>query len=175
MTALSGLVGSSSPKARPTSFSYRPASPNDTPANAGDWTLSITIFVIMRLSLFLSQIQIHQVMGQSAYRHSSCLAESPPYASDRPVHCQGSALQMLAYPFLGRGLPYLGSPRSRPLTSSQSLPGCGSPSIDGPECGCVPHRTPHRPAGGGSVRPKFVFLNRRKNRDTNPQRFDSSG
>src|SRR5581483_2081716 len=47
MTALRELSGSSSPNARPTSFSYCPTSPNDVPPKVGDWTLSIMIFVIM--------------------------------------------------------------------------------------------------------------------------------
>ena len=46
ITALRGLLGSTSPNARPTSFSYWPTAPNDTPSNVGDSTRVITILVM---------------------------------------------------------------------------------------------------------------------------------
>src|SRR6266851_4786978 len=47
ITALRGSLGSISPNARPTSFSYGPTSPNDTPPNVGDSTRVIWIRVML--------------------------------------------------------------------------------------------------------------------------------
>ena len=46
ITALRGSWGSTSPNARPTSFSYWPTAPNDMPSNVGDSTRVITILVM---------------------------------------------------------------------------------------------------------------------------------
>ena len=42
ISAFRGSAGSTSPKNRPMSFSYRPAVPNETPSNVGDWTVAIS-------------------------------------------------------------------------------------------------------------------------------------
>ena len=46
ITALRGSSGSTSPNARPTSFSYSPTAPNETPSKVGDSTRVITILVM---------------------------------------------------------------------------------------------------------------------------------
>ena len=44
--AFMGSLGSTSPKNRPASFSYRPAAPNEAPSKAGDWTVAISMRVM---------------------------------------------------------------------------------------------------------------------------------